>query len=178
MKMLNLKMAHTPIWGRFLSHTAIGQLNDCWVFYIIWNFYYCVKENVEWMGGCGTTAGWKTSPYVHLLLGGKPQASCTPHSGLPGRAKNFEYFLSGFYTTIITIVIYLKIKRILNQDFLKIISQEIQTRCCKTLYFPQPNSCTRCPWCLLFLALVVHPLHYSLNEVLVLGACDAIQPTL
>ena len=44
------------------------------------------------MGGCGTTAGWKTSPYVHLLLGGKPQASCTPHSGLPGRAKNFELF--------------------------------------------------------------------------------------
>ena len=31
-------------------------------------------------GGCGTTAGWKTSPYVHLLLGGKPRASCTPHS--------------------------------------------------------------------------------------------------
>ena len=31
-------------------------------------------------GGCGTTAGWKTSPYVHLPLGGKPQASCTSHS--------------------------------------------------------------------------------------------------
>ena len=41
-------------------------------------------------GGCGTTAGWKTSPYVHLLLGGKPQASCIPHSGLPGRARNVE----------------------------------------------------------------------------------------
>ena len=131
-------------------------------------------------GGCGTTAGWKTSPYVHLLLGGKPQASCTPHSGLPGRAKNFEYFLSGFYTTIITIVIYLKIKRILNQDFFKIISYEIQTRCCKTLYFPQPNSCTRCPLCCILpvLPLVVHPLHCSLNEVLVLGTCDVIQLTL
>ena len=28
--------------------------------------------------GCG-----KTSPYVHLLLGGKPQASCTPYSMVP-----------------------------------------------------------------------------------------------
>ena len=35
-----------------------------------------MKQN----GGCGTTAGWKTSPYVHLLLGGKPRSSCTPHS--------------------------------------------------------------------------------------------------
>ena len=33
-------------------------------------------NKLKW--GCGTTAGWKTSPYVHLPLGGKPRASCTP----------------------------------------------------------------------------------------------------
>ena len=72
----------------------------------------------EW--GLWNNSWMKNLPVVvHLLLGGKPQASCTPHSGLLGRAKNFEYFLSGFYTTIITIVIYLKIKRILKQDFFK-----------------------------------------------------------
>ena len=48
-------------------------------------------------GGCGTTAGWKTSAYVHLLLGGKPQASCTPHSDLPGRVKNLQFWSSMIY---------------------------------------------------------------------------------
>ena len=42
-----------------------------------------MKQN----GGCGTTAGWKTSPYVHLLLGGKPRSSCTPHS-MTSRARS------------------------------------------------------------------------------------------
>ena len=30
--------------------------------------------------GCGTTAGWKAFLNINLLLGGKPQASCTKHS--------------------------------------------------------------------------------------------------
>ena len=42
----------------------------------------------EW--GLWDNSWVKNSPYVHLLLGGEPQASCTPHSGLPGRAKNFN----------------------------------------------------------------------------------------
>ena len=42
-----------------------------------------MKQN----GGCGTTAGWKTSPYIHLLLGGKPRSSCTPHS-MTSRARS------------------------------------------------------------------------------------------
>ena len=126
-------------------------------------------------GGCGTTAGWKTSPYVHLLLGGKPQASCTPHSGLPGRARNFEYFYQDLEYYYYYCYLF-KDKDNFKVRFVKIIYHAIQTRCCKTLYYPQTNSCTRCPWCLLFLALVVYPLHYSLNEVPVLGVCDFIQP--
>ena len=50
------------------------------------------KTSWNWMGGCGTTAGWKTSPYVHLLLGGKPQASCTPRSDLLGWVRKSKFF--------------------------------------------------------------------------------------
>ena len=50
--------------------------------------YKCLsKSYLKQNGGCGTTAGWKTSPYVHLLLGGKPRSSCTPHS-MTSRARS------------------------------------------------------------------------------------------
>ena len=52
------------------------------------------KSQFRLNGGCGTTAGWKTSPYVHLLLGGKPRASCTPHSDLPGWVSDFGIIIS------------------------------------------------------------------------------------
>ena len=85
----------------FQSWATIGQLNDCLI--VIKKMWYkmvkllalCEKSLVN--GGCGTTAGWKTSPYVHLLLGGKPQASCTPHSDLPGRVKNLQFWSSMIY---------------------------------------------------------------------------------
>ena len=59
-KCLNLKTAHTPIWGRFLS-----QMIAEYLIHIIWNFYYCVKENVEWMGA------------VEQQLGEKPPCTST-----------------------------------------------------------------------------------------------------
>ena len=40
--------------------------------------------HIQWPPGlnrsCGTAPGWKTFLNVNLLLGGKPQASCTTHS--------------------------------------------------------------------------------------------------
>ena len=38
-------------------------------------------------GGGGTTAGWKTSMYVHLLLGGNPGPAAPPFNDLPGWAQ-------------------------------------------------------------------------------------------
>ena len=51
------------------------------------NYKSLSKSYLKQNGGCGTTAGWKTSPYVHLLLGGKPRSSCTPHS-MTSRARS------------------------------------------------------------------------------------------
>ena len=43
----------------------------------ITQFYQVIYK---WKRSCGTTAGWKTSSWVHLPLGGKPRASWTPQS--------------------------------------------------------------------------------------------------
>lgn len=43
----------------------------------LWQSTYFSKcHQIQW--GCGTTDGWKIAPYVHLPLGGKPQASYKP----------------------------------------------------------------------------------------------------
>ena len=127
-------------------------------------------------GGCGTTAGWKTSPYVHLLLGGKPQASCTPHSGLPGRAKTFDLLFVIRFSMLLLLLLFREWDNIKLRCFkinnYTISSQlkyhAIQTRCCKTLHNTQTNSWSGTHDVSYHLPSI-HPLHSPLNRAPVLG---------
>ena len=52
---------------------------------LIFSSHSFSKGLMKWSRG--TKAGWKNSPYAHLPLGGKPQASCTPFQRSPGLAR-------------------------------------------------------------------------------------------
>ena len=103
----SLNLESCKLWVELKEkNIASESIHSCWEYHgpalnnawspICWNsqyssvfgfcFWFFFPCQTKWIcllllnGGCGTTAGWKTSPYVHLLLGGKPRASCTPHS--------------------------------------------------------------------------------------------------
>ena len=52
---------------------------------LIFSSHSFSKGLMKWSHG--TKARWKNSPYAHLPLGGKPQASCTPFQRSPGLAR-------------------------------------------------------------------------------------------